>query len=48
VIDESDAILEDEITALGLDVAVTRTIMNSDEDKRRLARFTLDVAQEEA
>ena len=48
VIDESDAILAEEITALGLDVAVTRTIMNSDEDKRRLARFTLDLAQEEA
>jgi LPPG:FO 2-phospho-L-lactate transferase len=41
VIDESDVTLAPEIEELGLEVAVTKTIMNSRDDKRRLARFTL-------
>jgi len=46
VIDDSDATLVDEITALGIEVAVTSTIMKTAKDKRRLARFTLQLAQE--
>ena len=41
VIDESDVTLAPEIEELGLEVAVTKTIMKSRDDKRRLARFTL-------
>lgn len=41
VIDESDAILAADIRQLGVDVAVTRTVMNSRADKQGLARFIL-------
>lgn len=44
VIDESDATLAADIAALGVKVAVTRTVMKSREDKQHLARFTLDLA----
>ncbi|MCB1688386.1 MAG: 2-phospho-L-lactate transferase [Halioglobus sp.] len=43
VIDESDATLAPQITALGVEVAVTNTVMKSREDKQRLARFTLSL-----
>lgn len=43
VIDASDATLAPDIAALGVEVAVTSTVMKSREDKRRLARFTLDL-----
>jgi LPPG:FO 2-phospho-L-lactate transferase len=41
VIDESDAILAADIRELGVDVAVTRTVMKSRADKQGLARFIL-------
>jgi len=41
VIDESDAILAADIRQLGVDVAVTRTVMKSRADKQGLARFIL-------
>jgi len=44
VIDASDATLAPEIAALGVEVAVTSTVMKSREDKLRLARFALDLA----
>ena len=44
VIDESDAILAPQIRTLGLDVAVTNTIMKSRTDKQRLAQFVLNMA----
>jgi LPPG:FO 2-phospho-L-lactate transferase len=43
VIDQSDATLAQDIVALGLEVAVTTTVMKSKEDKQRLARFTLEL-----
>lgn len=43
VIDESDATLAADIAALGVEVAVTNTVMKSREDKQRLARFTLQL-----
>jgi LPPG:FO 2-phospho-L-lactate transferase len=43
VIDESDATLAAAIGELGLKVAVTSTIMTNREDKRRLARFVVDL-----
>lgn len=43
VIDESDATLAQEIGELGLQVAVTPTIMNSRKDKQRLARYVLNL-----
>jgi LPPG:FO 2-phospho-L-lactate transferase len=46
VIDESDAELADEIGSLGLQVAISSTIMKSREDKQRLARFTLHLGKE--
>ena len=46
VIDESDAQLAHEIGTLGLQVAISSTIMKSREDKQRLARFTLDLGKE--
>ena len=42
VIDESDAKLASEITALGLDVYITPTVMLTDRDKRDLARRLLE------
>lgn len=45
VIDESDATLAAEIGDLGMDVAVTPTIMKSRADKQQLARFALDLVQ---
>jgi LPPG:FO 2-phospho-L-lactate transferase len=44
VIDEKDAALKPEIAALGLDVAVTDTIMASMEKKAALARTALEAA----
>ena len=44
VIDETDATLVPGIEKLGVSVAVTPTIMKTRDDKRRLARFALDVA----
>jgi LPPG:FO 2-phospho-L-lactate transferase len=46
VIDDSDAELANEIGSLGLQVAISSTIMKSREDKQRLARFTLDILEE--
>ena len=46
VIDDSDAELANEISSLGVQVAISSTIMNSREDKQRLARFTLDILEE--
>ncbi|MDH5171571.1 MAG: 2-phospho-L-lactate transferase [Gammaproteobacteria bacterium] len=43
VIDESDATLAPEIRGLGVEVAVTATVMKSREQKRALARFTLQL-----
>jgi len=43
VIDDSDATLAADIEALGIEVAVTGTVMREREDKRRLAEFTLDL-----
>ena len=43
VIDQSDATLADEISAQGVTVAVTGTIMNSREDKQQLAGFCLQL-----
>ena len=45
VIDDSDATLVDDIDELGVQVAVTSTVMTSREDKRRLARFALQLAE---
>jgi len=45
VIDDSDATLADEIGKLGVEVAVTSTVMKSREDKQRLARFTLRLGE---
>ncbi len=44
VIDQSDATLAGDIRELGLDVAVTSTVMKSRVDKQVLARFILDLA----
>jgi len=44
VIDETDATLAPAIEELGVTVAVAPTIMKTRDDKRRLARFVLDVA----
>ena len=41
VIDESDATLADSIRELGMDVAVTATVMKTRSDKQSLARFVL-------
>ena len=41
VIDQSDAILAADIRELGVDVAVTSTVMKSRIDKQELARFIL-------
>ncbi|MEH6634536.1 MAG: 2-phospho-L-lactate transferase [Halioglobus sp.] len=43
IIDDSDAGLAAEITKLGVEVAVTSTVMKSREDKQKLARFALQV-----
>jgi LPPG:FO 2-phospho-L-lactate transferase len=45
VIDTSDATLAQEIAALGVEVAATSTVMTSRDDKRRLARFVLDLVR---
>ena len=42
VIDASDATLAPDIAALGLEVAITPTVMRSRDDKRHLARFILE------
>jgi LPPG:FO 2-phospho-L-lactate transferase len=44
VIDASDATLAGDIAALGVEVAMTATVMKSREHKQRLARFTLALA----
>jgi len=43
VIDESDATLAADIGELGVEVAMTSTVMKSREDKQRLARFVLQL-----
>lgn len=45
IIDQLDAALEPEIRALGLEVAVTDTMMTSAERKRELAAFTVEAAR---
>ena len=45
VIDESDATLAPAIEHLGVEVAITPTVMTSREDKQRLARFTLQLGE---
>lgn len=45
VIDQSDATLAPAIEELGVEVAITPTIMTSREDKQRLARFTLQLGE---
>lgn len=42
VLDERDAHLQDEIAALGMRVAVTDTVMNTPEDRGRVARTALE------
>jgi LPPG:FO 2-phospho-L-lactate transferase len=42
VLDAQDAALKDKIEALGVKVLVADTMMRNDDDKRRLARTTLD------
>jgi LPPG:FO 2-phospho-L-lactate transferase len=46
VIDEADATLAQAIGELGLDVAISTTVMNSREDKRALAFFVLGLGEE--
>ena len=46
VIDHVDAHLAPEIRGLGIDVAVTATVMKVDDDKTQLARATLDFARQ--
>ena len=43
VIDESDATLAAEIGELGVEVAMTSTVMKTRDDKQRLARFVLEL-----
>ena len=45
VIDESDATLADDIAKLGVEVAITSTVMKSREDKQQLAQFTLQLGE---
>jgi LPPG:FO 2-phospho-L-lactate transferase len=45
VIDEQDSRYRQEIGSLGLAVAVTQTVMQSEDDKVALARFTLQFAE---
>lgn len=44
VIDESDVTLAEDIARLGVAVAVAPTVMNSREDKQRLAQFAVSLA----
>lgn len=44
VIDTVDAVLADDIRALGIDVVITDTIMRGPDEKRSLAQVTLDAA----
>ena len=46
VIDDSDAALAGDISKLGIEVAITSTVMKSREDKQGLARFTLQLGEE--
>ena len=46
VIDESDATLAGNIAALGVEVAVTATVMKDRQDKQRLARFILSLVED--
>ena len=48
VIDDSDVTLADEIRQLGMEVAVTSTVMKSLEDKVRLAQFVLNLGGEQS
>ena len=45
VIDETDAKLADEIANLGVKVVIAPTVMNSRNDKQRLARCILDIVE---
>lgn len=47
VIDETDATLADDVRALGVEVAMAATVMEGREDKRRLARFVLQLGEAE-
>ncbi|MDP6437845.1 MAG: 2-phospho-L-lactate transferase [Gammaproteobacteria bacterium] len=44
IIDEQDASLQDEIEDMGLRVGITRTVMNSHQDKVSLAEFAIEFA----
>lgn len=45
ILDQRDAADADRVRALGIDAAVTNTVMTSLEDRKALARFALDVAR---
>ena len=44
IIDEKDADLKQEIESLGMNVFVTQTIMETDQDKKRLAEYILEIS----
>ncbi len=46
VIDESDVTLAADIQRIGIEVAVSSTVMKTREDKQKLAKFTLNLAGE--
>ena len=48
IVDEADAPLGKSIEELGVEVSVTGTVMRTDEDKARLAAFTLSQFNEKA
>ena len=43
VLDQKDACLAEEVRSLGMEPQVTNTVMESDEDKERLARFVCEL-----
>ncbi len=45
VIDQSDGTLAPDIKSIGIDVAITPTVMKTLEDKQQLARFTLGLME---
>ena len=44
IIDEKDVDLKQEIESLGMNVFVTQTIMETDQDKKRLAEYILEIS----
>jgi LPPG:FO 2-phospho-L-lactate transferase len=44
IIDEKDVDLKEEIESLGMDVFVTQTIMETDQDKKQLAEYILEIS----